>query len=46
MQRNRALGGERLLDALLWDVEAFSGSADPADDISAVLFEWRGSEQR
>jgi phosphoserine phosphatase RsbU/P len=44
--RNLALRGERFLDALQWDLERFAGGGDFADDVSAVLFDWRGSKQR
>jgi phosphoserine phosphatase RsbU/P len=46
VRRNIVLRGERFLDALQWDLEHFAGGGDFADDVSAVLFEWRGSEQR
>lgn len=42
VRRNLALGGEKFLDALQWDVEGWAGGADPADDISGVLLDWRG----
>lgn len=42
VRHNLALSGERFLDALLWGVEAFAATADMPDDISAVLFEYRG----
>lgn len=40
--KNRGLSGGAFLDALLWDVEAYAGRGDMADDISAVLYEYRG----
>lgn len=46
VHRNISLGGEAFLDALQWDLERFAGSGDFADDVSAVLFDWRGSDQR
>jgi sigma-B regulation protein RsbU (phosphoserine phosphatase) len=46
VRRNIGLRGERFLDALQWDLERFAGGGDFADDVSAVLFEWRGSKQR
>ena len=46
VQRNLALQGEGFLDALQWDLERFAGTGDFADDVSAVLFDWRGSDQR
>jgi len=46
VRRNLDLQGERFLDALQWDLERFAGSGDFVDDVSAVLFDWRGSQQR
>lgn len=40
--RNRALRGPAFLEALLWDVEAHTGDSEVRDDISAVLFDYRG----
>ena len=36
------LPAERFLDALLWDVERHAGGAEFGDDVSAVLYEFRG----
>ncbi len=41
-RRHSGLGGAQFLDALQRDVEGFAGNGDFADDISAVLFDWRG----
>ena len=41
---NMALSGDGFLDALQWDLERYAGGADFSDDISAVLFEWRGPD--
>ncbi len=41
-QRHADLEGEKLLDALLWEVEGYTGGDELADDLSAVLFEFRG----
>lgn len=46
VRRNLPLRAEAFLDSLQWDLECFAGSADFADDVSAVLFDWRGSDQR
>ncbi|MFN3292915.1 MAG: PP2C family protein-serine/threonine phosphatase, partial [Gemmobacter sp.] len=46
VRRNLPLRAEAFLDSLQWDLERFAGSADFADDVSAVLFDWRGSDQR
>ncbi len=43
LRKNRALEGPSFLEALLWDVHARAGDGDLADDISAVLYEYRGS---
>jgi phosphoserine phosphatase RsbU/P len=42
LERWRTLEGTAFLEALLWDVQAFSNDGDLADDISAVLYEFRG----
>jgi phosphoserine phosphatase RsbU/P len=46
VRRNLPLTGEAFLDAMQWDLERYATGTDFADDISAVLFEWRGSDQR
>lgn len=46
VRRNFTLRGEGFLDALQWDLERFAGGGDFADDVSAVLFDWQGSQQR
>ncbi|MFN6976821.1 MAG: PP2C family protein-serine/threonine phosphatase [Gemmobacter sp.] len=38
----RGLSGAAMLDALLWEMERFSGSTEFIDDMSAVLYEFRG----
>ncbi|PZQ97720.1 MAG: fused response regulator/phosphatase [Cereibacter sphaeroides] len=43
LQRSVALGGAALLEALVWDLQEFSGGADFRDDVSGVLFEYRGA---
>ncbi|MEO1680646.1 MAG: fused response regulator/phosphatase [Pseudomonadota bacterium] len=40
MTHNRAMGGQGFLEALTWDLSAYSGSADFGDDVSAILFEY------
>ena len=42
IERNATLAGTELLDALIWDVSNWSGDADFADDVSALLFEFTG----
>jgi sigma-B regulation protein RsbU (phosphoserine phosphatase) len=42
VHKNRALRGPPFLEALLWDVQAYSGDGEMADDISGVLYEYRG----
>ncbi|WP_233192767.1 PP2C family protein-serine/threonine phosphatase [Acidimangrovimonas sediminis] len=39
---NHALSGPRLFDALMWDLHGFAGGADFRDDVSGVLWEYRG----
>ncbi len=39
---NLTLSGQALLDALIWDLHDHAGDSDLRDDISAVLFEYRG----
>lgn len=41
--KNRSLAGHRFLEALVWDVEGFLGAAEFTDDISAVVYEYRGA---
>lgn len=42
LARNRALGGPRLLESLVWDLIRIYGSEDLPDDVSAVLLEYHG----
>jgi sigma-B regulation protein RsbU (phosphoserine phosphatase) len=42
LQHNRALSSPALLEALVWDLIAFSGGDDFRDDVSGVLFDYRG----
>jgi sigma-B regulation protein RsbU (phosphoserine phosphatase) len=42
LQRNAALSSPALLEALVWDLIAYSGSGDFRDDVSGVLFDYRG----
>lgn len=44
-RRNLALGGGDFLDALQWDLEAFTGTQDFADDIALLLLEWQGESR-
>ena len=45
VEKNRAMGGSALLEALVWDVQAFAGDRDLGDDISGVLYEFRGNSE-
>lgn len=45
MRGNHALRGDAFLDALEWDLEQFVATGDFADDVSALLIDWKGSEQ-
>ncbi|WP_166417730.1 PP2C family protein-serine/threonine phosphatase [Cochlodiniinecator piscidefendens] len=40
MRRNESLHGQKLLEALVWDLSAFSGETDFPDDVSAILLEF------
>ncbi len=42
MKRNAAVSGEAFLEAMMWDLQAFSGENDFTDDVSAILVEFRG----
>lgn len=42
IKRNTDRTGPDLLDALLWDLADYAQQKEPADDISAVLFEFKG----
>jgi sigma-B regulation protein RsbU (phosphoserine phosphatase) len=42
LSSTRDLPGDEQLDSLLWEVERFAGSAEFHDDMSAVLYEFRG----
>ena len=42
VSRNAGLHGPTFLETLLWDVEGYTGDSEARDDISAVLFEYRG----
>jgi sigma-B regulation protein RsbU (phosphoserine phosphatase) len=39
---NADVRGPALLDALSWEIERYTAAAIPGDDLSAVLFEYRG----
>lgn len=43
LHRNRSLPPKEFLDALVWDLSAFSQGVDFADDVSGVLFHYDGS---
>lgn len=43
VRKNAALRGATFLEALLWDVQAFAGERELADDISGVLLDYRGT---
>ena len=45
MRRNHPLRGEAFLEALEWDLEHFVESGEFSDDVSALLIDWKGSEQ-
>lgn len=41
-----ALRGEAFLETLVWKLSEFTGDADFEDDVSAVLFEYRGPSEQ
>jgi phosphoserine phosphatase RsbU/P len=43
--RNAALSSPALLEALVWDLSGHAGGADFRDDVSGVLFDYRGPER-
>lgn len=43
LKRNASVRGSRFLEALMWDLNRFSGDQEFSDDISAILFEFSGS---
>ncbi len=42
LQHNAALDSPALLEALVWDLIDFSGTAEFRDDVSGLLFDYRG----
>ena len=44
LARDAGLGGTALLDALMARVEHHAGGGDFADDLSAVLFAYHGTQ--
>ena len=42
LMRNATLPSPQLLEALLWDLNLFSGGADFPDDVSGILFDYDG----
>jgi len=44
LQRSAGLAGPALLEALVWDLAAHAGGEDFRDDVSAVLFDYRGPQ--
>lgn len=42
LQRSAHLTGPNLLEALIWDLSAYSGGKDFPDDVSGILFEYTG----
>lgn len=42
IRKNSGLDSAQLLDALIWDLAAHMGSEDFPDDVSGLLFEYRG----
>ncbi len=46
MLRNRKLSREAFFEALVWDLTAHAGEAEPEDDISAVMLDYRPEARR
>lgn len=44
LARNLALQGTELLEALVWDLSLHTGGADFPDDVSGLLFTYRGAD--
>lgn len=42
LQRNAALASPALLEALVWDLQAYADGADFRDDVSGLIFDYRG----
>lgn len=42
IRKNAALDSAQLLDALIWDLTTYMGSEDFPDDVSGLLFDYRG----
>ncbi len=42
LRRNYALDSPALLEALVWDLVAFAGREEFPDDVSGLLFDYRG----
>ncbi|NEX48071.1 PP2C family protein-serine/threonine phosphatase [Pseudotabrizicola algicola] len=42
IRKNRAMASAQLLDALIWDLAAHMGSEEFPDDVSGLLFDYRG----
>ncbi len=42
LAKNAALGSSDLLEALIWDLAAYSGTDDFPDDVSGVIFDYLG----
>jgi phosphoserine phosphatase RsbU/P len=44
IRRNAGLRGHDLLEALVWELTAYAGGEEFRDDVSGVLFEYRGPD--
>lgn len=42
LKANAGMSGPALLEALMWELVNFTGGGDPGDDVSAILYEFRG----
>jgi phosphoserine phosphatase RsbU/P len=46
LQQNLALDSPQLLEALIWDLNSFAGGRDLPDDVSGLIFDYRGPDYR
>ena len=42
LRQNLPLNSPQLLEALLWDLNSFAGGQDFPDDVSGLIFDYRG----
>ena len=42
LERSAGLASPNLLEALMWDLSAYSGGQDFPDDVSGIMFDYSG----